>query len=70
MSLLFFYLNRNEVFVMKKIKVIMTTVNEFGDKKDKIIKNFKKPGDAENFVLEHEQDYADNPEIYCVSIEK
>lgn len=53
---------------MKKAKVIVTTLNEFGEEVEKIIKRFDTKKEAEDFVLEHEQEYTDNPEIYSVYV--
>lgn len=53
---------------MKKAKVIITTLNEFSEEVEKIIKQFNTKEEAEDFILEHEQEYTDNPEIYSVYI--
>lgn len=53
---------------MKKTKVIVASLDEFGDEVEKIIKQFDTKEEAEKFVLEHEQEYTDNPEIYSIYV--
>lgn len=51
-------------------KVIVTILNEFGEEKERVIKQCNTREEAEDFVLEHEQEYTDNPEIYSIYIEE
>ena len=52
-----------------QVKVIITTTNDFGEEVELTTHYFDTMEDAEDFVLEHEQDFADDPEIYCVHID-
>ena len=54
---------------MKKSKVVVTTLDEFGKEKDLFVKWFKTKEEAEDYAFAHEQEYSDNPEVYCVYIE-
>lgn len=54
---------------MNKVEIIMVTLDEFGEEKEKVIKECDTKEEAENFVLEHEQEYTDNPEVYSVYIQ-
>ena len=55
---------------MSKVKIIMVTLDEFGEEKEKIIKECNTKEEAEDFVLEHEQEYTDNPEVYSIYIQE
>ena len=55
---------------MKNVKVIMSTLNESGEEKEKVIKRCKSVEEAEQFVLEHEQEFADDIECYTIDIEQ
>lgn len=55
---------------MNKVKIIMVTLDELGEEKEETIKECDTKEEAEDFVSEHEQDFADNPEIYYVYIQE
>lgn len=55
---------------MNEVKVIIITLDEFGDEIEEIITVCDTKEEAEDFVLEHEQEYTDNPNIYSVYIEE
>ena len=55
---------------MKEVKIIMVTRDEFGEEKEKVIKRCKNIKEAERFILEYEQDFADNPEVYYIGIKE
>ncbi len=52
-----------------KTKIIIITLDEFGEETEEIIKECDTKEEAEDFVSEHEQDFADNSEIYAIYIE-
>ena len=54
---------------MNKVNIVITTLDEFGEETEMLIRPCKDVAEAEQFVLEHEQDFADDPEIYAVYIE-
>lgn len=54
----------------KKVKVIATTLDEFGNEKEKVLARFSTPEKAQEYIDRKEQDFADNPEIYAVYIEE
>lgn len=47
-------------------KITFTYLDEFGEEKIKCVKYFETDTEADDFLCEHEQDFADNPEIYAV----
>lgn len=55
---------------MNKVKIIMVILDELGKEKENVIKECDTREEAEIFVEEHEQDFADNPEIYYVYIQE
>ena len=55
---------------MKNVKIIMSTLNEFGEEKEKVIKRCKTVEEAEQFVAKHEQEFADDTECYTINIEQ
>lgn len=55
---------------MEKTKIIMVILDEFGEEKPILIKECNTKEEAENYILEHEQEYTDNAEIYAVYIEQ
>ena len=54
----------------KKVKVIATTLDEFGNEKEKVLARFSTPEKAQEYIDRKEQDFADNSEIYAVYIEE
>lgn len=53
-----------------KAKIIFTTLNEFGEEKYLLSKEFSDESAAERYLMEHEQEIWDGSEIYRVFLEE
>jgi hypothetical protein len=48
------------------IKIIATSLDENGEEQVKFTRLFEMPTEADDFIDAHEQDFADDPEIYAI----
>lgn len=61
----------NEYFIPKTLtNVILVSLDEHGEEKREIIKLCASKKEAEDYVAEHEQEFSDNPAVFCIEIEE
>jgi hypothetical protein len=48
------------------VEITATHLDELGEEQVYFIKLFKTPKEADDFMDAHEQNFADNPEIYAI----
>jgi hypothetical protein len=53
---------------MNKTKIIITTLDEFGEEKGMKVLQFITTEELNKYLEEHEQEFADNPDIYAVYV--
>lgn len=53
---------------MNSIEIIAVTLNESGEEEETVIKSCKNMNEAEQFMSEREQEFADDPDVYYVGI--
>ena len=54
---------------MNETKIIITTLDEFGEEKEMKVLQFITTEELKEYLEEHEQDFADNPDIYAVYVD-
>ncbi len=61
----------NEYFIPQNLtNVILVSLDEHGKEKREIIKLCASKEEAEDYVAEHEQEFSDNPAVFCIEIEE
>ena len=57
-----------EIAAQDKAEVICTTLDELGNEKEKVLAKFSTSEKAQEYIEDKEQEFADTPEIYTISI--